>query len=89
MLFWLLGCAALGGLIGYLLAGVNNRDTTAGAVAGTVIGGAIIAVPAALNDALHSIPQWATPFFAIGVVLLIMGWLADLVLNDLFGRRRR
>ena len=86
-MLWMLACAALGGLIGGLLAGINGRDTTGGAVSGTVIGGGIIAVPMLLTAGLHALPGWAAVIVTLGIITLVAGGLCQAIVTSLFGRR--
>jgi hypothetical protein len=88
-MFWLLACAALGGLIGWLLAGINNRDTTAGAITGIAYGGGIIAVPMLLSAGLHAVPDWADVLVTLAVLTLVFGGLTQFLLGGLFGDRHR
>ena len=86
-MLWLLACAALGGLIGGLLAGINDRDSTSGAVLGATIGGGIIAVPMLLSAGLHALPDWADVIVTLGIITLIVGGLFQAIINSVFGRR--
>ncbi|HEY9476528.1 MAG TPA: hypothetical protein VIS06_22105 [Mycobacteriales bacterium] len=86
-MLWLLACAALGGLIGALLAGINGRDSTSGAVLGAIIGGGIVAGPMLLTAGLHALPGWADVVVTLGAITLVVGGLFQMIINSVFGRR--
>lgn len=88
-MFWVLACAAVGGLIGFLLAGVNDRDTTEGAVIGTMIGGGIVALPMLAGHILRSLSDRDAPLVGLVILTLVVGGLAHLLFGDFPTGRRR